>query len=122
MTALLEGLINGHSKIVQLLLDYHADPNISAKVNHSTISLTDKSTFIQDGNTALHFACKEGDVNVIQSLLSQGADTTIKNIDGNTPLDECYDTSKDEVANLFTQYNPKRGIVLNSNYIKIILT
>ena len=38
MTAMLWGLRNGCSETVQLLLDYNADPNICAKVNHSIIT------------------------------------------------------------------------------------
>ena len=80
-----------------------------------------QSTFIQDGNTALHIACKQGHTNIIQSLLSQGADATITNNDGNTPLDECKDTIKDEIASLFSKYNPKRGDILNNNYVVLLL-
>ena len=42
---------------------------------------------------------------------------TIKNKEDNTPLDECQDTNKDKIASLFSKYNPKRGEVLNNNYI-----
>ena len=65
----------------------------------------------------MHSACEEGYVNVIQSLLSQGADVTITNNEGNTPLDVCHDKKKNEVSRLFTEYNPKRGEVLNNNYV-----
>ena len=63
--------------------------------------------FTQDGNTALHIACKEGHISVIQCLLSQGADTTIKNIEGKIPLDEFCDTSKDEIVGCFSKHDPK---------------
>ena len=69
----------------------------------------------------MHIACKEGHINVVQCLLSQGADMTIKNIEGKTPLDECHDTSKDEIFGLFSKYNSKRGEVLSNNYIVILL-
>ena len=65
----------------------------------------------------MHIACKEGHINVIQSLLLQGADTTIKNNKCKTPLDECRDTNKDEIVSLFSKYNPKRGKVLSNNSI-----
>ena len=69
----------------------------------------------------MHIACKEGHINVIQSLLSQGGDTTITNNDGNSPLDECQDTIKDEIASHVSKYNPKRGEVLNNNYVVLLL-
>ena len=80
-----------------------------------------KPNFIQDGNTALHFAYKESHTNIIQSLLSQGADMTIKNKEGNTLLDECQDTIKDEIASLVSEYNPKRGEVLNNHYVVLLV-
>ena len=65
----------------------------------------------------MHIACKRGHTNVIQCLLSQEADMTIKNIEGKTPLDECLDTNKDEIVGLFSNYNSKRGEVLNNNFV-----
>ena len=49
---------------------------------------------IQDeyGNTALHFASREGHVEVITTLLAAGADKTIKDMDGQTP----HDVAKNE--------------------------
>ena len=41
MTAIQCGSRKGHSEIVQLLLDYQADPNICTKVNESTDSVID---------------------------------------------------------------------------------
>ena len=46
---------------------------------------------------------------------------TIKNNKGNTPLDECEDTRKDEIASLFSEYNPKRGEILNNNNVVLLL-
>ena len=46
---------------------------------------------------------------------------TIKNKEGNTPLDECKDTNKDEIVSLVSEYNPKRGEVLNNNYVVLLL-
>lgn len=57
----------------------------------------------------MHTASKLGDINIIQSLLSRGADVTIKNKEDNTPLEECSDQIKEEVVSLFTKYNPKRS-------------
>ena len=67
---------------------------------------------LKDGNTALHIACINGHINVIRCLLSQGADMTSKNKDGSTPLDECQETIKDEIASVVSKCNPKQGEVL----------
>jgi hypothetical protein len=41
------------------------------------------------GSTTLHYAVRRGDVDVVNILLSHGADPTIKNDLGKTPLDYC---------------------------------
>ena len=41
------------------------------------------------GSTALHYAVQRGDVDIVNILLSHGADPTIKNDLGKTPLDYC---------------------------------
>lgn len=42
-----------------------------------------------DGNTALHIACRTGNIDIIQRLIQAGADGMIRNNDpGNTPLHE----------------------------------
>lgn len=57
------------------------------------------------GNTALHYACKEGNANTIECLLSQGADTTMNNDDGVSPLTLC----RKDIINVFAQYDPRLG-------------
>ena len=65
--------------------------------------------FTQVGNTALHYACIEGNVDIIQYLLAQGADASIVNADGKSPLDSCQDANRDVIINLFVEYNPRKG-------------
>ena len=60
------------------------------------------------GNTVLHYASIEGSASTIEFLLSQGADTTINNVDGVSPLKLCQTASK-EINNLFAQYDPTVG-------------
>ena len=43
----------------------------------------------ESGTTALHFAVRRGDVDVVNLLLEHGADPTIKNDLGKTPVDYC---------------------------------
>lgn len=61
----------GHVKIVELLLQYKADPNIRE----------------QGGYTPLHAAAQNGDPGMIRALLYGGADLTLESDDGKTPLD-----------------------------------
>jgi ankyrin repeat protein len=43
------------------------------------------------GNTALHYACENNLKNIAQLLVTNGADLTIKNVGGKTPIDVCTD-------------------------------
>jgi ankyrin repeat protein len=60
-----------HSRIVRLLLDLGADPNVRE----------------QGGFTPLHAAAQNGDVDTIRALLLGGADLTLKDDDGRIALD-----------------------------------
>lgn len=46
-----------------------------------------------DGQTALHYAASCGHRDTLELLLGRGADRTIANADGETPLDTAYDDS-----------------------------
>jgi len=61
----------GHRKIVKMLLDNNADPNVRE----------------QGGHTPLHAAAQNGDNEMILILLHGGADLLVKSNDGKTPLD-----------------------------------
>jgi ankyrin repeat protein len=61
----------GHFKIVKMLLEHGADPNVRE----------------QEGYTPLHAAAQNGDEEMIRILLYGGADLTIKSNNGKTPLD-----------------------------------
>ena len=70
--------------IVKLLLKYGADPN------HKTIPNQETGGFMRDARTKaetpLHRAAAFGNVETIQQLLDAGADKTIQDISGDTPL------------------------------------
>lgn len=60
----------GHVKIVMLLLNHNANPNVRE----------------QGGYTPLHAAAQNGDMQMIRSLLFNGADLSIKNNEGKLPV------------------------------------
>ena len=57
----------------------------------------------------MHYAYREGVVDITQILLSHGADTTIKNKYGKSPLDECQNEERNDIKSLFADYNPEQG-------------
>ncbi|HEU0047831.1 MAG TPA: ankyrin repeat domain-containing protein [Nitrososphaera sp.] len=61
----------GHTKIVKMLLEHRADPNIRER----------------GGYTPLHAAAQNGDEDMIRILLFGGADLMLKSHDGKTALD-----------------------------------
>ncbi len=61
----------GYRKIVKMLLEHHADPNIRE----------------QGGYTPLHTAAQNGDDEMIRTLLFGGADLMLTSDDGKTALD-----------------------------------
>ena len=103
-TALHEAAFLGLSELVQLLLDFGADPSIADKdnripwmhavsFNRSSVLkiLTDKcdlSTYQIGGRSVMHLACSSGCLNTIDMLLEQGIKLDIVSEDGLTPLME----------------------------------
>lgn len=61
----------GHKKIVTLLIEHNADPNVREA----------------GGYTPLHAAAQNGDEEMIRTLLFGGADMSLTSNDGRTPLD-----------------------------------
>lgn len=82
----------GHDKIVKMLLEHGADPNMRE----------------QGGFTPLHSAAQNGDVETIRALLLGGADLTLKSEDGKTPLDIAMDADHDKAAALLGEGVTKR--------------
>lgn len=82
----------GHMKIVKLLLDLGADPNVRE----------------QAGYTALHAAAQNGDVDMIRTLLIGGADLTLKSDDGKTAMDVAMDAGHEKATALLGEGVTKR--------------
>jgi len=82
----------GHLKIVKMLLELRADPNIRE----------------QGGYTPLHAAAQNGDEEMIRILLYGGADLMIKSNDGKTPLDLAIEANHAKAALILGEGITKR--------------
>ena len=80
--------MSGHPvvKIVNFLFDRGANVNMQDK----------------EGYTALMLAAQNGHTNIVEILLSRGADPMIKNITNQTALDLCPDNRQD-IKDILTQ-------------------
>lgn len=84
--ALLAAVINGHHKVVEVLLNFDTDVNCRS---HN-----------QSNYTPLHFAASKGYLNCAKVLLKHHADITAKDALGNTPTDLAKRNAKTAVAKL----------------------
>lgn len=82
----------GHRKIVKMLLEHNADPNIRE----------------QGGFTPLHAAAQNGDEEMIRLLLFGGADLTLKSHDGRTALDMALEAGHERATLLLGEGITKR--------------
>jgi ankyrin repeat protein len=100
-TPILIATANNHTNIVKILLDAGANPNEKNRWQDTTLVwaahfnnvemaklLVAKEAMLEyiNGQTALHFACWRGDVNIVKYFLTIGADINKKDHDGMTPL------------------------------------
>ena len=88
----------GHEKIVQLLLQLGADPNVREG----------------NGYTPLHAAAQNKDIAMIHTLIYGGADLTLVGKDRKTPLDIAVESGDKETIALLAEgitkrLKPKRG-------------
>ncbi|XP_015202177.1 ankyrin repeat domain-containing protein 22 isoform X2 [Lepisosteus oculatus] len=106
-TPLIAACRQGHIRIVMYLLEKKADVSLRNKKKRTSLHYAAKRTFtfldylmiiilmpvlligllIMKRNTALHYACQGKSSRVIPLLLEKHADPSIKNNDGETPLD-----------------------------------
>ena len=80
--------ISGHVKVLALLLDRNADPNLS-----------DNS-----GITAAHCACQFGHLKCLQLLRERNADLNARDAFGETPLDDARTRKQPECVDLLLAY------------------
>ncbi len=82
----------GHEKIVKMLLQNGADPNVRE----------------QGGYTPLHAAAQNGNEEMIRTLLYGGADMGLKSNDGKLPLDLAQEAGHEAAVRLLTEGITKR--------------
>jgi ankyrin repeat protein len=82
----------GHEKIVKMLLENGADPNVRE----------------QCGYTPLHAAAQNGNEAMIRTLLYGGADLSLKGNDGKLPLDLAAEAGHTEAVRLLEEGITKR--------------
>jgi ankyrin repeat protein len=82
----------GYGKIVKMLLDHGADPNIRE----------------QGGHTPLHAAAENGDAEMIRILLYGGADLTLTNHQGKSALDLAMEGGHEKATLLLGEGITKR--------------
>ena len=80
---------NGHSDVVQLLLDHGADVNAK----------------MQDHWTALHFASKFGRFEIVEALLKQGANVGMRNDSGRTAYQVASRYGERKIMRLLSEYD-----------------
>lgn len=120
------GVREGQKNVVALLLNFKADPNaidffgfaplcLNTSDPEITQLLLDHGAEIDyqtnpDGNTALHFASQNGQLETIEILLENGANPNIQNEKGETPLCLALKQGEEKSAELLLQYNANPSI------------
>lgn len=91
----------GHVKVVMLLLNNRANPNVRE----------------QGGYTPLHAAAQNGDTQMIRSLLYNGADLSIRSNDGKLAMDMAVEAGHTDAAALLKEGITRRfrAVKLNQN-------
>jgi ankyrin repeat protein len=82
----------GYEKIVRMLLELGADPNVREG----------------NGYTPLHAAAQNKDIDMIHTLIYGGADLTLAGKDGKTPLDIAVETGDKETIAVLAEGITKR--------------
>jgi ankyrin repeat protein len=121
-TALMLAAYNGHTKIVQLLINNGANVNIKDKNNRTSLMFASSGPFAEtvsllikngaktnevdnvEGFTALMFAASEGNSDVVRVLLKNGADKSILDVDKESAYDFAIANQHPETANIIKDF------------------
>lgn len=87
VTPLHSAVAGNYEKIVEMLLDYEADPNARE----------------QNGFTPLHIAAQNGNAQIIRLLLFNGANLALPNKNGKLPIDLANEAGHKQAAGLLKE-------------------
>ena len=111
------GILKGQPSAVSVRGKYGQTPLMSAVIENNQILVntimakSKKEINFQDkgGATALHIASRKGQVHTAAILLANGADQSIKDNQGHTPLTRAVDFGKIEIVKLLREDLSKRA-------------
>ena len=123
-TPLYEAANNGHTDVVQLLLDRGGHPDISHAYGYTPLQVAAQMGFKEvvqllivgganpnkadeDKNTPLHEAAREGHKDVVQILLDEGADINVEDEDGDTPFSLAFAEDHKDAEQLLLEKGAK---------------
>lgn len=118
---------NGHSELVEILLDSGAIANIQTKKNITPLHLAclhQRTLMVQmlleahcdincqdmDGNTPLHYSCQVNNARLVKLLMENNPNLNLRNSKGKTPLEEAEDKMSITVARLLSQSTGNRDL------------
>ncbi len=79
--------LNGHARVVRLLCEHGADPNVLDGMQR----------------TPMHLAARADDFESVRELTKLGAHTSVQDLDGNTPLHYAAEAGKNRLIRLLVQ-------------------
>jgi ankyrin repeat protein len=112
-------VLNHHWGAAKLLLDAGADPNVRNILGFTSLhyAVSKCASIIQvfwakkgdlnaknyEGRSPLHLAAQVGNANAVKELIELGANPTVRDNDGKTPLDIAVDGNKGEAASVLSE-------------------
>ena len=117
LTALIRACDLGTLEIVKLLLQYNASLTIA-----DAVCFLIEMCLMQNGWSAIHFAARNGDVNVIQALLDSNKDVLFATTaDGSTALHVAAHHDKVEACELLLNLGANPNAQLKSGWTPLIV-